>query len=148
MASAEKIAALLQEAHRWVGTRYEPHACLRGVGCDCAQLLIGVAIAAGVVDEVTVRQDYSVSVPEGGEYVDTILKFCDDIDETDATAGDLVLFKNVDPSHLDTPGWLHSGIVVSWPEHVIHATLRRGVISSHGTEDFLRTLPRRFFRLR
>ncbi|SRR6266481_5904904 len=141
MPSKEQINAIIKEARKWLGTPYHAHAQVKGHGVDCAQLLLGVTIAAGVIDPVQVRQDYSTVVPEGTEYTDTILKYCDEITEAEAGPGDLALYK--------TPhGWMHSAIVIEWPCAIVHATEKRGVVMTHGTEDFLKGRPRRFFRLK
>lgn len=47
MTTRENIVA---EARRWVGTPYHPHARVRGVGVDCAQLLIEVYAACGLIE--------------------------------------------------------------------------------------------------
>lgn len=141
MLNKAQIDALIAEAKAWLGTKYHAHARVRGAGVDCAQLLIGVTEGAGVLSQVTIRQGYSTVVPQGTEYVDVILQYCDEITENEVQPGDLALYKT---SH----GWMHSAIVVRWPDYVIHATEKRGVIASHGTEDFLRGKPRRFFRLK
>jgi cell wall-associated NlpC family hydrolase len=132
---------IINEATTWVGTKYHDHACIKGGGVDCAQLLIGVFEGTGLAPDVPVPNGYSTVVPRGNEYVDVILLYCDEITEAEAAPGDIALYKT---SH----GWMHSAIIVDWPGHVIHATEKRGVISSHGTEDFLRRKPRRFFRLK
>ncbi len=141
MLSKEQIDSLITEATSWLGTKYHPHARVKGAGVDCAQLLIGVTEGAGVLSQVTIRQGYSTVVPQGTEYVDVILQYCDEITENEVQPGDLALYKT---SH----GWMHSAIVVRWPDYVIHATEMRGVIATHGNEDILRGKPRRFFRLK
>ncbi len=45
-------AAVLSEAMGWVDTRYHHHGRIKGVGVDCAQLLIAVYDAAGVVPAI------------------------------------------------------------------------------------------------
>jgi cell wall-associated NlpC family hydrolase len=141
MLNKEQIVALLAEAKTWLKTPYHVHARVKGAGVDCAQLLIGVVIGAGLLSEVDVRRDYSTIVPNGTEYVDIILKYCDEITENEAEPGDIALYKT---AH----GWMHSAIIVTWPDHIIHATPKRGVIGSHGSQDFLRGKPRRFFRFK
>lgn len=141
MLTKEQTEALIAEAKTWLKTPYHAHACIKKAGVDCAQLLIGVVVGAGIVSPFEVRQDYSTVVPQGTEYVDVILKYCDEITEHEAQPGVLALYKT---SH----GWMHSAIVVEWPSAVIHATEKRGVIMTSGDEDILRGKPRRFFRLR
>lgn len=44
--------AVVAEARTWVGTPYHPHARIKGVGVDCAQILAAVYHAAGLVPEL------------------------------------------------------------------------------------------------
>jgi cell wall-associated NlpC family hydrolase len=136
-----QIEAVLKEAMTWLKTPYHAHARIKGLGVDCAQFLIGVAVGAGIFPAINVRGDYSTVVPQGTEYVDVILNYCDEITEQEAQPSDIALYKT---SH----GWMHSAIVIEWPHSIIHATEKRGVIMTSGDEDFLRGKPRRFFRMR
>jgi cell wall-associated NlpC family hydrolase len=40
---------ILQEAQTWLRTPYHAQACLKGIGVDCGQFIIGVAKAVGVL---------------------------------------------------------------------------------------------------
>ena len=42
--------AICAEALAWLGTPYHDLACVKGVGVDCGQLIIGVAKALGLLD--------------------------------------------------------------------------------------------------
>lgn len=106
-ATPEQKAAIIKEAWDWIGTKYHPHARVKGSGCDCAQLLIGVVEGAKVLSGIVVRKGYSTVVPRGSEYVDVILQYCDEITEAEAQPGDLALYKT---GH----GWMHSAIIVEW----------------------------------
>lgn len=141
MLKPEQVAALLSEAKTWEGTPYLAHARVKGGGTDCVQFIAAAAVNAGVVPVVDIRNNYSTVVPEGSEYVDRLLQYCDEITEAEATPGTICLYRT---SH----GFMHSGIVINWPDAVIHATEKRGVIITHGNEDFLRGKPVRFFQLR
>lgn len=43
-------ADIVREARTWIGTRFHHQGRLKGVGCDCAGLVIGVANALGIAD--------------------------------------------------------------------------------------------------
>ena len=45
-------AAVVAEAMSWIGTPYHHHARLRGVGVDCAQILIAVYAGLGLAPEI------------------------------------------------------------------------------------------------
>ena len=52
MSEAEQRAAVADEALSWIGTNYHAHSRIKGVGVDCAQLLIGVFSACGLVPKI------------------------------------------------------------------------------------------------
>lgn len=141
MLKPEQVTAFLNEARTWTGTPYLSGACVKGGGVDCVRFLAQAAVNAGVVDVVEIRNGYSTVVPEGSEYVDRLLQYADEITEAEVLPGDCLLART---AH----GWMHSAIIISWPDAVIHATERRGVVVTPGNEDVLRGKPLRFFRLR
>jgi cell wall-associated NlpC family hydrolase len=156
--SEQEAAKVIQIATTWLRTPYHPGARLRGVGVDCAQILVGVYSEAGYCPAIETG-DYSIQVhlhkPTSEEaereitrYVDTILQWAVEIPEAAAAPGDMVLYKVA-------YGYAHGAIVVEWPGRIIHAMRDRasstfpGVIYSHGTEEgFVRKRPRRFFRVK
>jgi len=49
MTSREQIGRVIAaEALSWVGTPFAPHSCVKGAGCDCVQLAMGVYKAVGL----------------------------------------------------------------------------------------------------
>jgi NlpC/P60 family putative phage cell wall peptidase len=51
---------IIDVAHSWVGTPYHHQARVKGVGVDCAQLMAGIAIEAGIIPADTeLPHDYS-----------------------------------------------------------------------------------------
>lgn len=141
MLSTEQAQAFIAEAMTWEGTPYLAHARIKGGGTDCIQFVAAAAVASGVVSAVDIRKDYSTVVPEGSEYVDRMLQYCDEVTEQDAVPGTIAMWKV-------PAGWMHSGVVINWPDAVIHATEKRGVIVTSGNEDFLRGKPTRFFHIK
>lgn len=49
---AQQRAAVAQEALSWHGTAYHHHARIKGVGVDCAQILIAIYAGLGLAPEV------------------------------------------------------------------------------------------------
>src|ERR1700748_1385569 len=49
MTEKEARAAVVAEAMEWRGTPYKLNGRIKGVGCNCAQLLYGVAIGSGAI---------------------------------------------------------------------------------------------------
>ena len=141
---------IVKEAQDWAdaGTPYRGHACLKGTGTDCGQFIFAVFRDAGLVSpkiEAELPKDYSLQVAQhraSTEYISIVDRFFRDIPEAQVLPGDVVVYKL---GH----AFSHAGVVVSWPEHIIHAELRHGVSGAHGTKTpaFLRA-PRVFRTLR
>jgi cell wall-associated NlpC family hydrolase len=149
---------IVQEALSWRGTPYRDHAGMKGVGVDCAFLLLRVYQNVGLVpSSFTPPKYYPQQWFNSPCQKDRLkLKFEDrtfleivqqltkrEISETEVGPGDLVLWRLA-------ASWTHGGIIIRWPEYVVHAvtSLRRlgGVCGSHGTEEgFIKGRPRRFF---
>jgi cell wall-associated NlpC family hydrolase len=105
--TSEGVQKILAEAKTWLRTPYHAHAQVKRHGVDCAQFIAGVAVGAGLIPDPQIRKDYSVRVPKGTEYIDTILKYCDEITEAEAAPGDIAMFKT-------ELGWMHSSIIMEW----------------------------------
>jgi NlpC/P60 family putative phage cell wall peptidase len=52
MSHGPERAAVVAEAITWIGTPYHHHARLKGIGVDCAQILIAVYAGLGLAPEV------------------------------------------------------------------------------------------------
>jgi len=128
----EERAAIVAEARSWVKTPYIGHACIKGVGTDCGQLIYGVYRAVGLLPEITdLPKDYSLQVAqhhESKEYMELIDKYFSPVDESAVLPGDLVCYQL-------GKAMAHAAIVVSWPSFVIQAELRHGVSGSHGINN-------------
>jgi cell wall-associated NlpC family hydrolase len=45
-----KQARLVRTAQRWLGTPFHPHACIAGVGVDCAHLVVSILKETGAIE--------------------------------------------------------------------------------------------------
>ncbi len=75
------------------------------------------------------------------EYVQTVEKYMREIPESEVLPGDVVVYKI-------GLAFAHAGIVVKWPEHIIHALAREGVHAGHGKNFKFGRLEKRFFTVR
>ena len=112
---------VIKEARSWLGTKYHHHAAVKGAGVDCAQILIEVYAAAGVVEKIDVGDyphDWHLHRSEE-KYLWWIKKFCRKVKSP--KKGDIALF---------TFGRCvsHAAIIVDWPGEVIHSYIRQGVV--------------------
>ena len=120
---------VIQEARAWLGTPYHHHAAIKGVGVDCAQILIEVYADAGVVERIDVGEyphDWHMHRSEE-KYLWWIKKYCRKV--KNPKKGDIALFtfgRCVSPA----------AIIVTWPGEVIHSYIKQGVVlaSADGAE--------------
>lgn len=143
LSDADK-AKIIEIAHAWEQTKYMPGARNRGLGVDCAQLPCAVYEEAGFVGHVELG-NYSPDINQHVEgytgYIDKILEYAYEIDESEVQSADMVVF-------LVAKAFFHSAIIVKWPDVIIHAVKGHGVIQSSANEGFLKKRKKRFFRLK
>lgn len=99
----------VDEARTWMGTRWQHQARLKGVGVDCAGLVLETARALGLADW---HYDNYPRFPDG-----SLKSECDKvmtpIRMADLGAADVLLFSwNNSPCHL---------AILTDPDHIIHA---------------------------
>jgi len=151
MTIREQIVA---EAMTWCGTPYHDHAGVKGCGVDCAYFPLRVYQALNLVDKEFEPPRYSpqqwLNSPsqtdknklrfEDRTFLEVVTKLTKrEITEVEVQPGDFVIYKVA-------ASWTHGGIVISWPDFVLHPIKNRGVIGSHGlNEGFLIRRPHRFF---
>lgn len=93
---AAERASVVAEARTWLLTPFHHRAAIKGVGVDCAQLLIACYAAVGVVDRPDVG-DYAPDwfLHESGAALDRfrewIARFCVEVEEP--SPGDIALFR-------------------------------------------------------
>lgn len=145
---------IVKEALEWERTPYHDHAGIKHVGVDCAFFPLRVYQAVGRVPKDFVVPDYSpqqwLNSPsqkdkyslrvEDTTFLDIVLQFARrEITEAEILPGDFVIYKVA-------ASWTHGGIVIRWPDYMLHPIKELGVVGSHGTkEGFLTNRQRRFF---
>jgi hypothetical protein len=141
----DKAQAIIVEAKTWLGTPYHPNAMMKGAGADCATFIAAVCMNLRLIPEIQIpklRASYFLTTGNP-LYLETVIQFCDEIQEGDVCPGDLVMYKR--------PRWsifTHAAIVVDWPYAVLHAVQKHGVIMTHGVQGEFLAWHRRYFRLR
>ena len=112
---------IVAQARTWLGTPFHHQARLKGKGCDCLGLIVGVVDEMGLkdahgrllssYDEITYPKE-----PDGAYLIEKLTDLLDEVPIRDARAGDLALFKvRENPQHLailtdyeGTLGMIHS----------------------------------------
>lgn len=138
-------ARFVSVARSWANVKYADHGDTRA-GCDCAGFLKGALIEAGFLEDFKLPyyhpQQWLHRNYEDRTYLGIVESIANEIVEKDVASGDLVMY-------LIVRSWTHGGVVVNWPDFVLHAVKGRGVVGVHGSrEGFLVKRPRRFFRLK
>lgn len=134
----EKIVA---EAMTWLRTPYHHHARVKGAGVDCAQILIAVYSAVGLVEEFDTGDyppDWMMHRDEE-RYLGFVTAHAAQVDEP--LPGDVVLYKV-------GRCFSHGGIVIDWPT-IIHASNRdREVVLGDGRQGWLADRERTYWRVK
>jgi cell wall-associated NlpC family hydrolase len=119
-------AAVVAEAREWLGTPYHHEARLKGIGVDCAQLLMGVfsASTVGLIAPLRIPhypRDWHLH-RDAERYMGGILEHAREFDPGDAgpLPGDVVLWKF-------GRCFSHGAIVFAWPQ-IIHAQVGAGCV--------------------
>lgn len=130
---------VVAEARTWIGTPYHHHARVKGAGVDCAQILIAVFSAAGVIDAFDpgpYARDWHLHRSEE-IYQQWLDRYGDRVDVPEP--GDVALYRF-------GRTFSHGGIVA--PEGVIHAYRGRGVTVTRSGEEPLAGRPVLHWRVR
>jgi hypothetical protein len=85
----------------------------------------------------------SVAQPRAStEYIDLVGSYMDEITEPEVLPGDVVVYRL-------GLAYANAGIIVEWPNYIIHAIARYGVIGADGKNyPPFRRCERKFFRLK
>ena len=97
---------IVSTARTWLGTPFHHQARLKGKGCDCLGLIVGVVNELGLTDaagkklsaydEITYPKE-----PDGIYLIEKLTGLLTEVPIADARAGDLALFKvRENPQHL------------------------------------------------
>jgi NlpC/P60 family putative phage cell wall peptidase len=124
-------AEIVAEARSWLGTRFHHQGRLKGVGVDCAGLVVGVAEAMGMT--VQDQSDYS-RFPDG----EMLEQVCDQqmtrVPLSEIQPGDILLMRfEQDPQHLAIVGDYEFGGL-----SIIHSYIQaRGVVETRLDDAWL-----------
>lgn len=133
-------AALVAEAHTWIGTPYHHAARIKGVGVDCGQILIGVYAGAGLVEAFDTgpyaREWHFHHKAE--LYLAWLQKYMRQVDAP--KPGDVAMFRF---GHTVS----HGAIVVEWPR-VIHSYVRTGCVLASADDAELKGRVHSFWTLK
>src|SRR5262249_22458520 len=127
-AEREERERVVAAARSWIGTKYHHRARIRGVGVDCATLLVAVYAEAGVLPPFDLPA-YSPPAHlnhDDEKYLAVVLEHCGEVERPDT--GDMVLWRFGRTLS-------HGAIVVEWPT-VIHASWGAGVMLDNAEMNY------------
>lgn len=142
---------IVAEARAWLGTPYQHQAHAKGLGCDCAGLVGGVAVALGLVPADWWETDFAPHAgyarqASGDSLLAVLDRFLTRIDAGAAQPGDVLVMRfGRHPQHVgflvpgaDGPGLLHAlslpprqvvehRLDAQWQRRVLHGYVLPGV---------------------
>lgn len=126
-------SAVVAEAKTWIRTPFRHRSRIKGRngGVDCANLLCEVYEKAGCVPKVEPAAYTMQCMLHDREerFISVLEQFGHEIPETEAKAGDAVVWKC-------GRSYSHGAILIeNWPGLVIHSVTGFGVMYAHGTRD-------------
>lgn len=139
MDNLEQRMAVLAEARSWLRTPYHHMGKVKGVGVDCAQILIAVYHAAGLIPDIDpgyYPPDWALH--RGDEvYLSWLEKYGRLVDV--AQPGDVAVWKF-------GRCFSHGAIVLEWPQ-IIHSYRTEGCVIGHGDQGDLAGREVKFYSL-
>jgi NlpC/P60 family putative phage cell wall peptidase len=131
-------ADIVTEARTWLGTPFHHAAALRGVGCDCVGIVIGIARALGCLPADYRAPTYSPQwhLHRYEELLRTAMEQlgCRPVPLAARQPGHILLFRYGRVAS-------HSGILVARdPDFLVHAVLHKGVLYQRLAGDLLARL--------
>lgn len=118
---------IVKEAETWLNTPFHHRAMIKGVGVDCAHLLIGVFSALGAFQEfrpTDYPNDWHLHRSDE-RFLGYMAAYATEVDEP--KVGDVALFRFGRCVS-------HGSIVIEWPM-VIHAYIGQGVVRANAIES-------------
>lgn len=119
MLTTEQREQIVAIAKTWMQTPYHGWSMVKHCGVDCGQLLAAVYMEAGLIPaDLDLPKDYPLFIGlhrASNEYVDVVLRFFQEIPESEVLPGDLVVWKLT-----GSRSFCHGAIVTAWPDF-IHA---------------------------
>jgi NlpC/P60 family putative phage cell wall peptidase len=116
-------AKIIAAARGWIGTPYRHQGALKGVGCDCLGLLIGVWRELGGGETGTIppyTPDWAEALKREA-FAEGLRAYLKEIDVAEARGGDMLLFRW--RAHQPAK---HAGILTA-PDRMVHAQERASV---------------------
>ncbi|MEO6983328.1 MAG: hypothetical protein ABI072_09465 [Edaphobacter sp.] len=107
-------------AESWLNTPYKGWSKVKGAGVDCGMLLAAVYQEARLIPaDIDLPTDYPLFIGlhrASIEYVDLVLRYFREIQESEVLPGDVVVWRLT-----GSKSYCHGAIVKSWPDYIIHA---------------------------
>ncbi len=125
-------AQVVQEARAWIGTPFRPQQHIKGHGCDCLGLLIGVAKNLGQVTPDFKAGPYK-QAPDNGKLIAGMSTHLKRVPKGYMQAGDFIALAHDGIPH-------HVGVLVDYREGlgIIHALKSYDAVKEHRLDAKMR----------
>ena len=128
-------ATVVATAREWLGTRWQHQASLKGIGCDCIGLVVGVAHECGVAEAaawaVDSRGQGYGRAPDSAMLLSACADYLDPLRPAAARAGDILLMRFAkEPQHF---------AFVSLGGNIIHAYAQARRVVEHRLDALWRS---------
>lgn len=139
-------AQIVAEARTWIGTPYQHQASLKGVGCDCIGLIIGVARVLGIPEAKAYDSDLRYKgygrPPNPKMLIAACDEYLDRVPVPNALPGDIALGRiEKEPQHF--------GILSSIdPPYIIHSYTQVGKVTENRADENWQAKVLRIYRYR
>jgi NlpC/P60 family putative phage cell wall peptidase len=128
---------ILAHARAWIGTPFHHQGTVKGVGCDCRGLVVGVAAELGYCTQV--ETNYG-RYPTGNKLVEVCKQYMEQVPLDEAVPGDVVVITfEKDPQHV--------AFVGDYPEgglSLVHSLAGIGVVEHRLDSIWLRRITAAF----
>lgn len=129
--------AVVSEAKKWLGARWQHGVCLPYIATDCGQILMSIYANIGLIEKTAIDyypRDWSLHRSEE-RYLAVVTRYAHEV--TEPNLGDIAVWKV-------GRTFSHGAIVVNWPQ-IIHADIKEGVVLANVQYGRLAQREVRFF---
>lgn len=117
---------IVAEARTWIDTPFKHQARVKGLGVDCAGIVIETGRALGLLDYPEQGYSRQPSPDKMGALLD---EYLDRIDKNEVMPGDIYWMRFIEPMHLAISTVLNDGRT-----GIVHAYSRVGKCTEHGLD--------------
>lgn len=132
-------AAVITEAKKWLGAKWQHQACVRYQAADCGQILVDIYTQCGLIERPTVEsypKDWAIHNTEE-RYLAVVEQYAHEV--TEPLPGDIAVWKV-------GRTYSHGAVVIDWPL-ILHADSTEGVTLADASKGKLAKRDVKFYSI-